>query len=199
MVNIVEHRVIGTKYEVGWCILQNFVNLGLQILEVTLLECLTTIVESPQHGTAKELTDFLQAETFVLPVVEWWVNDTAGIVLVVVERRRSEVTTALADMQDIERSNLGCQLRQLDVIGLDDVSEYATSELLQVVALRRDIETVCTCLASLTDLVEQTLCHGFEGRLDGFGILLDQFYEMAASFPVARQLRTGSLNQHTQW
>ena len=46
LIDIVEHGVVGTKDEIGRCILQNLVNLCFQLCQVTIFECLAAVVET---------------------------------------------------------------------------------------------------------------------------------------------------------
>ena len=57
LVNIVEHRVVGTEDEVGWSIFQNLVDLGFQGFQVAILECLTAIVKTAKYWALEEFAD----------------------------------------------------------------------------------------------------------------------------------------------
>ncbi len=69
LIDIVEHRVVGTKHEVGRCIFQNLVNLGFQFFQVSFFECLTTVVESTQDGAMEQAANIGKAQALALPVV----------------------------------------------------------------------------------------------------------------------------------
>ena len=190
LVDIVENGVVGTEDEVGWGLLQNLVDLGLQLAQIAVAQGLTAVVESAQDGTAEQTADVGQAEALVLPVVERRVDDAAGIVEIVVEGLGGEVSAALADMEDVERSHLCSDVAQLAVVGLDDVCKHALAELLEVVALTGDVEAVGAGLAGFADVVDQALRDGLEGGLDGLGVLLDEFDEVAPSLTVAAELQS---------
>jgi hypothetical protein len=84
LINIVEHRVIGSEDKVGRSVLKYFINLSLQFSQVPFFQRLTTIVKTTKYRTMEEFTNVGKTNALILPVMEWWIDYTAWIIKIVV-------------------------------------------------------------------------------------------------------------------
>ena len=103
-----------------------------------------------------------------------------------------------ADVEDVERGHLSGYVGQLAVVGLENAAEDVARELLQVVALAGDVETIGTGASGLADVLHKALGDGLQSRTDGLGIAADQLDHSRAPRLIARQRDTGCLDQHAQ-
>ena len=84
LINIVEHRVIGSENKVSRSILKYLIYLSLQFCQVSFFQCLTTIVKTTKYRTMEEFTDVGKTNALILPVMEWWIDYTAWIIKIIV-------------------------------------------------------------------------------------------------------------------
>ena len=93
------------------------------------------------------------------------------------------MTTTFADVKDIKRCDLSSYVTELTVVGLENINKHTTTELLQVVTLTGDVESVSTCLTRFADVIDQAFGDGLQSRFDSLGVLLDDFNDAVGLLP----------------
>ena len=77
-VGLTRHGAVGTKDEIGRCILQHLIDSGLGLFNSTCSDDTQTL-KTTEDGTAKPLLSLLQVERGTVREVEGYVDDAGGI------------------------------------------------------------------------------------------------------------------------